>query len=125
MRLALILRVAWELYLRDGKDVFWDTSSVVFQRIMGCFGLSSLDTLIDGGQRQVDHARACVPCPIRCCVGAADAAQGTMQGRGVLFPESGLKLTAYLVLPPPGGLCLGSQVGEISKQNGGGHVADL
>ena len=31
------------------------------------------------------------------------AAYGTMQGRDVLSPESSLILTAYLVLPPPGG----------------------
>ena len=34
----------------------------------GVFRPLSLDTLIDGGQRQVDHARACVPCPITGCV---------------------------------------------------------
>ena len=42
MRLALELRVAWELYLMVGmgkRCQFWDTSSVVFQRITGCFGL--------------------------------------------------------------------------------------
>ena len=65
MRFALMLRVAWELYLRHGKNVhFWDTSSVVYLWIRGCFGLSTLDTLIKGGQLQGDQAWACVPYPI-------------------------------------------------------------
>ena len=40
------------------------------------------------------------------------AAHGTMRGRDVLSPESSLVLTAYLVLPPPGGFCSGRSVGK-------------
>lgn len=77
------------------KCQFWDTSSVVHQRLMGCFRLSSLDTLLNGGQPQVDQACACIPCPLRVYI--AGAAAGTMLGRGVLFPESSLVLTACVL----------------------------
>ncbi len=43
---------------------FRDTSSVVYLWIRWCFGLSTLDTLIKGGQLQGDQTWACVPCPI-------------------------------------------------------------
>ena len=117
-----MLRVAWELYLMVGMGKMLILGHIVSSvpKNHGVFRPLSLDTLIDGGQRQVDHARACVPCPIKGGVGGA--AHGTMQGRGVLFPESGLELTAYLVSPRRGGLCPGfsSGVAEISGGMGGG-----
>jgi len=58
---------------------FRDTSSVMCLWIRGCFGLSTLDTLIKGGQLQGDQTWACVPCPIIRKI-------RTMQGRRRLLP---------------------------------------
>ena len=61
------LRVAWELYLMVGIGKMLILGHIVSSvpKNHGVFRPLSLDTLIDGGQRQVDHARAFVPCPIK------------------------------------------------------------
>ena len=110
MRFSLMLRVAWELYLRHGKNVhFRDTSSVVYLWIRGCFGLTPSSKVASYrvikpelvSHTQSWHLRSCLK----------GAAHGTMQGRGVLLPESSLELIAYVVHPPPGGFWPGFSSG--------------
>ena len=56
---------------------------------------------------------------------AVGAAHGTMQGRGVLFPESGLELTAASFTLLLEGSNLGSQVAGGGGDRGACHVAVL
>ena len=57
LRSAVMWRVAWERYLRHGKDVIWG-------HIVSGVPLNQGLFFIRGGQLQGDHAWAGVPCPV-------------------------------------------------------------